>query len=187
MFSKILSGKYSEERLHLLTVAVSCVVLATLNAAVYFFVPLSQGITLQPLTGADAEITATMKMLYLGASGAFVTVVLSLVRNPARWIVSIFFFIAIVILGNFTISKLNIVLDESIPKLVHGKLKEISKEKRYGKTLWAVINDENDQPILITTRFDVSRKLVQVDGTSVTFFMCEGYYKYPYICTNTPK
>ncbi len=187
MFSKILSGKYSQERLQLLTVAVSCVVLITLNATVYFFVPLSQEITLQPLTGAGTEITPTVKMLYLGALGTFMTVALSLVRNPARWIICFFLFIAIVLLGSFTLSKLNIVLDESIPKLVQGKLKEISKETRRGKTLWAIIKDENDQPILITTRFDVSRKLVQVDGTSVTLFMCEGYFKKPYICTETPK
>lgn len=182
-----MSGRVPPESLQIaFTLAFSGFLIA-LNAAIYFFVPISQEISLQPLAGGDTAISPTKKLLILGALGTFLIVALSLVRNPARWIISIILLIAFYAVGSFLNSKLNIALDEPMPKLVIGKLKEVSKESRYGKTLWALIRDENDQMVLITTRYDPSRKLIQVDGSSVTFFICEGYFKKPYICSNTPK
>jgi hypothetical protein len=184
MLSKILSGNALQQSRQV-GIVVGAGLLFAWNTAVYFFVPNSQAIQIQPLSGIDTAINPTMKLLYLGLVVAFLMVALSLVRRPVRWLLCIVFCIALFAIGSYLKSTLNIALDKSMPKLTSGTLKGISKETRYGKTLLATIQDGDGRLIQMSTRYDLSRNLVQVWDSKVAFYLCAGYFEEPYICSNS--
>lgn len=186
MLSKILSGNASQKSRQAGIIAGGAVLLVW-DSVVYFFVPISQAIDIRALADVDNAINPTTKLLYIALLVTFLMVALSLVKRPVRWLLSIVGCLAVVAIWFYAKSTLNVVLDNSTPTLTNGVLKRISKETRYGKTLWATIQDGDGRTLQISTRYDLTHSLVQVEDSKVSFYLCAGYFDVPYICSNSAK
>ncbi len=135
-------------------------------------------------------INPSLFLLLMGVGITISMIMLSLVREPFKWFGFFFFCVWIVFSGRVIRDELNVLLDRSEPLLTQGEFMGVVYEgswKYRHQFLKADLSDHEGHKLQISTRYYPRMTMVQIHGSQVSFYLCNGFFGEAYICLPPPS